>query len=44
MALSTPPFMAAIRQQRYKGEWGPVKARVRRRYVPLPKWAVEELQ
>jgi integrase len=39
-----PPFMAGIRQQWYKGEWGSVKAKARRRYVPLPKWAVDELQ
>jgi hypothetical protein len=42
--LLLPPFMAAIRQQWYKGEWGSVKAKARRRFVPLPKWAVEELQ
>jgi integrase len=39
-----PPFMAGIREQWYKGAWGSVKAKARRRYVPLPKWAVEELQ
>jgi integrase len=39
-----PPFMAGIRQQWYKGEWGSVKAKARRRYVPVPRWAVEELQ
>ena len=39
-----PPFMAGIREQWYKRAWGSVKAKARRRYVPLPKWAVAELQ
>jgi integrase len=39
-----PSFMAAIRQQWYKGQWGSVKAKARRRFVHLPKWAVDELQ
>ena len=30
-------FMAGIRQQWYKGEWGSVKAKARCRYVQLPK-------
>ncbi|HTA41271.1 MAG TPA: tyrosine-type recombinase/integrase [Bryobacteraceae bacterium] len=39
-----PPFMAGVREQWYKGEWGSVKAKARRRYVPLPQWAVAELR
>jgi integrase len=39
-----PASMAAVRQQWYKGQWGSVKAKARRRYVPLPSWAVEELR
>jgi integrase len=37
------PFMAAVREQWYKGQWGSVKAKARRRYVLLPHWAVEQL-
>ena len=39
-----PPFRAGVREQWYKGEWSSVKAAARRRYVPLPQWAVEELR
>jgi integrase len=39
-----PPFIAGVREQWYKGEWGSVKAKARRRNVLLPEWAVEELQ
>lgn len=38
-----PPFMAGVREQWYKREWGSVKARARRRNVLLPQWAVGEL-
>jgi len=38
------PLMAAVREQWYKGQWGSVKARARRRNVLLPKWAVDELR
>jgi integrase len=39
-----PPYMAGVREQWYKGQWGSVKARARRRYIVLPQWAVEELR
>ena len=39
-----PAFMAGVREQWYKGEWGSVKAKARRRTVLLPQWAVGELQ
>ena len=39
-----PPFMAGVREQWYKGAWGSVKAKARRRYVMLPQWAVDELR
>ena len=39
-----PPFMAAVREQWYKGQWGSVKAKARRRYLLLPQWAVEQLR
>ncbi len=39
-----PPFMAGVREQWYKGEWGSVKAKARRRIVLLPQWVVGELQ
>lgn len=38
-----PPYMAGVREQWYKGQWGSVKAKARRRYVLLPQWAVEQL-
>lgn len=37
-----PPFRAAVREQWYLGEWGSVKAKSRRRNVPLPRWVVEQ--
>jgi integrase len=37
-----PPFRAAVREQWYLGEWGSVKAKSRRRDVPLPRWIVEQ--
>ena len=39
-----PPFIAGVREQWYKGQWGSVKAKARRRNVLLPQWAVAELQ
>jgi integrase len=39
-----PPFNGGVREQWYKRQWGSVKVRARRRYVLLPKWAVEELR
>lgn len=39
-----PPFMAGVREQWYKGQWGSVKAKARRRFVLLPQWAVEQLR
>ena len=38
------PFTAGVREQWYKGEWGSVKKKARRRAVPLPQWVVEELR
>lgn len=38
-----PPLMAAVREQWYKGEWGSVKAKSRRRFVHLPRWVVTAL-
>jgi integrase len=38
-----PPFMAGVREQWYKTEWGSVKSNARRRNVLLPQWAVQEL-
>ena len=38
-----PPFTAAVREQYYKGEYGPEKAKARRRNVPLPAWLVTAL-
>jgi integrase len=38
-----PPFMVGVREQWYKGQWGSVKAKARRRNVPLPQWAVLQL-
>ncbi len=38
-----PAFKAGVREQWYKGEWGSVKAKARRRNVPLPQWAVGQL-
>jgi integrase len=38
-----PPLHAGVREQWYLGEWGSVKAKSRRRNVPLPRWAVERL-
>jgi len=39
-----PAFTAAVREQWYKGVWGSVKAKARRRTVLLPQWAVGELK
>jgi integrase len=39
-----PPFMVGVREQWYKGEWGSVKAKARRCYVPIPQWAVQQLR
>jgi integrase len=39
-----PPFVAGVREQWYKREWGSVKAKARRRNVLLPQWAVGDLQ
>jgi integrase len=38
------PSMAGVREQWYKGQWGSVKAKARRRNVVLQQWAVEELR
>ena len=38
-----PGFTAAVREQWYKGQWSSVKAKSRRRYVPLPQWVVTAL-
>ncbi len=38
-----PVGMAGVREQYYKSEWGSVKAKARRRYVPLPGWVIQEL-
>jgi integrase len=38
------PSTVAVREQWYKGEWGSVKAKARRRYVPIPQFAVDELR
>jgi integrase len=39
-----PPMNAGVREQWYKGEWSSVKKPARRRNVPLPAWAVQELK
>ena len=39
-----PTFHAGVREQWYKAQWGSVKAKARRRNVPLPQWAVEQLR
>lgn len=38
-----PAFMAGVREQWYKGEWGSVKAKARRRNVLLPRWVAQDL-
>ena len=40
---SLPAFTAGVREQWYKAEWDSVKTHARRRNVPLPRWAVQEL-
>jgi len=38
-----PPFMAGVREQYYKNVWGSVKAKARRRNVPVPEWVISAL-
>jgi integrase len=38
-----PPFTAGVREQYYKNQWGSVKAKARRRNVPVPEWVINAL-
>ena len=38
-----PAFTAGVREQWYKGERGSVKAKARRRNIPLPQWVAQDL-